>query len=1096
MSTYSGENGKRIGTINAEKGSLAAGLETAQERKDILRKIKKKEEKIFSINKFLRKKHPDKQKAESEKNLQEAERELTELQNSLGGHEAKQAEPEEYINNSVERENSVENRALKVKKEIFEYAGNKDLKELAKLISGVEQILDSEKEDGKGKLKDNIQEIKKSEFGDKKFTDDFIVYLPADGEAIFIGDTHGDPDAAVSIIEQEKFIEAMEKGEENKYLVFLGDYVDRGKGDIENIEQIIALYKKYPDNVVLLRGNHEGKETTDKDFIISLLKKYGNNELIETLGNYEILKGGEKSFRLDRDFVEKLYSTDNEVKKLDEKYNELFEKLPGVVVCGNGIIGVHGGIPSRDVKSLRELNDKDLLFQMRWNDPSKFLSTDREMNHRGSKQLSEFSEKAFNRFMDAMGGKIMVRAHEETGDFEKREQCIEFKNKLVTIFSTGKSEKGGYSDDAMYAKFDLNKEIDKITVGDIKKVDYIKPNYNPDLEMPDMIKSNEKEPIESKKIAYMKPIFIKSQDGRNVIFGAGNEYIAEENEVFLEDLSEEEQKEIFKKADKISKRNLQQKSISKKPSAKSNNAEDKKMKNEVMKERSVKNSEREEPAQEFHYDEREEKLSPAQEAMRKDSERQEDRIRNMEKATGTRFDLDRETAEKIHTNLKEEIDQRTLELVKNRLAKQADATGEEYLQELDGEFALNKAKELGWLDEEKENDKALQKLYNLRTDLLGTDAEDKDSAKQKYNTLLSGESRLLILEVFNEKAEKLKNEGRIDKANELFALREKITEQIIGKNLLAKISKESPELNPSEEEKEEKVKSLIEDTILKRRADFNSDYRYDTSEREYKYGIPAKDGENNTKNFIAEHIGKFEKIPAPIFKEKNDLPHFLDCAYKMGYDVKEKKKYRIFGEKQVILAKDKENINFNALNGESLAEKFNQIIESAHKEWSKELAPEAKEKFENELKQKVKNKKEAIMGDLAGDNKYLDKYYQQLENRLLEERVFRKLKEKNPEQMEKLAKIFGGKGVKIKDMILDIGKIEFDDEELDSENNLNAIIEWEANYGMPASEKKAISGYNEKLPPNRKFKSAKKGKSGIIQWLLGFELSKSKSSKR
>ncbi len=80
--------------------------------------------------------------------------------------------------------------------------------------------------------------------------------IPGAREAIVFGDTHGDwrsTEAAVA-----RFLEDPRE----RVLVGLGDYVDRapadcGFGSVANALYLLHLAARYPEQVVLLRGNHE-----------------------------------------------------------------------------------------------------------------------------------------------------------------------------------------------------------------------------------------------------------------------------------------------------------------------------------------------------------------------------------------------------------------------------------------------------------------------------------------------------------------------------------------------------------------------------------------------------------------------------------------------------------------------------------------------------------------------------------------------------------------------------------------------------------------------------------------------------------------------
>ncbi len=337
-----------------------------------------------------------------------------------------------------------------IKQEIFE---TKEISEaeLSKNIEDIENLLIKEKEKNKGRLKSTITEIVDAEYENGKneyFVDGQVAYLPKEGEAVFVGDLHGDADALESIVEQVNFIENIEQKKQKQYLVFLGDYAGRGKKDIATINAIMKLKLKYPDNVVLLRGNHEG--------------------------------GGFRYYGL-YESIEKKCDSKEKTEELFQQYNRMVREMPGIVVTGNGIVGTHGGIPDEEIKSLKDLTSANVAGQMCWNYPRETIKE--RMN---IKQVAGtfFGKKPFERFMLAIKGTMMIRSHEAVlKGFE-----LKFDNRLVTIFSNG-SEKSPSSyyryqvRNPCFAKISLGNPKQKFDPQDFSEVLYEKIKKSSQIEI-------------------------------------------------------------------------------------------------------------------------------------------------------------------------------------------------------------------------------------------------------------------------------------------------------------------------------------------------------------------------------------------------------------------------------------------------------------------------------------------------------------------------------------------------------------------------------------------------------------------------------------
>jgi hypothetical protein len=136
---------------------------------------------------------------------------------------------------------------------------------------------------------------------------------------IIVGDIHGQFYDMIHMF--EKVVDQRNLPKSN--MLFLGDYVDRGNYSIEVCIFLYCLKINFPNEVIMLRGNHESRAMTEHfTFREEVLKKYDNDENV-----YEL-------------FIESFEA------KLTDSSNHLFQ---GSCVTCSGLILV-------PTKKLRPLN--------------------------------------------------------------------------------------------------------------------------------------------------------------------------------------------------------------------------------------------------------------------------------------------------------------------------------------------------------------------------------------------------------------------------------------------------------------------------------------------------------------------------------------------------------------------------------------------------------------------------------------------------------------------------------------------------------------------------------------------------------------------
>jgi hypothetical protein len=269
------------------------------------------------------------------------------------------------------------------------------------------------------------EERDRGQLDNEAAVDNKLVKLPMHRRAIFVGDIHGESDSLSEILQRTNFTSESLSSDERGYLVFLGDFVDRGPHSIETLSMLFALKTQFKQNVVLLKGNHELPDVNSRyGFVDEVMSKYPHDG--------------------------------NEIYTL---CNRLFEKLPHAVVTANGIFAAHAGIPE-NVSTLRQIADltENGLQQLLWNDPRpeiRGFENNYERDPLGLSEIKCFGEDVTEKFLKDIRAKVLVRAHEHLGGTG----YMAVSKKILSIFS---AKYGRREWKRAYVDTDLSKKIENV----------------------------------------------------------------------------------------------------------------------------------------------------------------------------------------------------------------------------------------------------------------------------------------------------------------------------------------------------------------------------------------------------------------------------------------------------------------------------------------------------------------------------------------------------------------------------------------------------------------------------------------------------------
>ena len=218
---------------------------------------------------------------------------------------------------------------------------------------------------------------------------------------VVIGDLHGDSKLLYGIlaeIDYDRFL----SNPLNK-LVFLGDYVDRGSDSIGVVYSICYLKCKYPNSIILMKGNHEAPV----EFPFA-------------------------SHNLPYELEQRFGSAGKDVYR---KLLEMFRLLCLAVVVNQRLLLVHGGVPTENMSMESVMNAQENHIQHRtleeilWNDPREIdIEPGWEKSRRGLGR--HFGRSITRKWLELSNTRTIVRGHEPCQGFR-----LDHGDTVLTLFS-------------------------------------------------------------------------------------------------------------------------------------------------------------------------------------------------------------------------------------------------------------------------------------------------------------------------------------------------------------------------------------------------------------------------------------------------------------------------------------------------------------------------------------------------------------------------------------------------------------------------------------------------------------------------------------